>query len=139
MEIEVVKEKYQTELKWASYCFISSFASSFIYTYFEVLIFNQTQQTFFILLFLNIFIFLYCSFKCVLEIKCEKVVSFFSKLVITLNIFLINYLFISIIATSENIITKREIEIEMTTEKIFETYNNFLKDFIEFMKVKIKR
>ena len=139
MEIEVVKEKYQTELKWASYYFISSFVSSFIYTFFEVLIFNQTQQTSIILLFLNIFIFFYCTFKCILEIKCEKFVSFFSKLIITLNIFLINYLFISIIITSENIISKREIEIEMTTEKIFETNNNFLKDFIEFMKVKIKR
>ena len=139
METEVVKEKYQTELKWASYYFISSFVSSFIYTFFEVLIFNQTQQTFFILLFLNIFIFLYCSFKCVLEIKCEKNINFFSKLVITLNIFLINYLFISIIGTSQNIISKREIEIEMTTEEISVTNNNFLKDFIEFVKVKMKR
>ena len=74
-----------------------------------------------------------------MEIKCEKFVSFFSKLIITLNIFLINYLFISIIITSENIISKREIEIEMTTEEISETNNNFLKHFIEFMKVKIKR
>ena len=55
METEVAKEKYQTELKWASYYFISSFVSSFIYTFFEVLIFNQIQQTFIILLFLNIF------------------------------------------------------------------------------------
>ena len=139
METEVAKEKYQTELKWASYYFISSFVSSFIYTFFEVLIFNQIQQTFIILLFLNIFIFFYCTFKCILEIKCEKFVSFFSKLIITLNIFLINYLFISIIITSENIISKREIEIEMTTEEISETNNNFLKHFIEFVKVKIKR
>lgn len=139
METEVAKEKYQTELKWASYYFISSFVSSFIYTFFEVLIFNQTQQTSIILLFLNIFIFFYCTFKCILEIKCEKFVSFFSKLIITLNIFLINYLFISIIITSENIISKREIEIEMTTEEISETNNNFLKHFIEFVKVKIKR
>jgi hypothetical protein len=74
-----------------------------------------------------------------LEIKCEKNINFFSKLVITLNIFLINYLFISIIGTSQNIISKREIEIEMTTEEISETNNNFLKDFIEFVKVKMKR
>ena len=74
-----------------------------------------------------------------MEIKCEKFVSLFSILIITLNIFLINYLFISIIITSENIISKREIEIEMTTEEISETNNNFLKHFIEFVKVKIKR
>ena len=74
-----------------------------------------------------------------MEIKCEKNINFFSKLVITLNIFLINYLFISIIGTSQNIISKREIEIEMTTEEISVTNNNFLKDFIEFVKVKMKR
>lgn len=139
MESEVVKEKYQTELKWASYYFISSFSMSFIYNFFQVLIFNQTEQLSVSLLFINLIIFLYCSFKCVSEIKSEKAVSFISKLAITLNVFLINYLLISILVTSEKIIPKREIEIEIATEELSETNTNFLNDFIEFMKVKIKR
>lgn len=140
MKIDEVKEKFQTELKWASYYLISSFIISFIYTFFQILIFNQTEQTFVILLVLNIFIFLYCSSKCISEINSEKAIISFSKLIITINIFTINYLLLSLLTSGDRfIIPKREIEIQQTTVNISDKNSNLLKDFIAFVKLKRKR
>ncbi len=148
METEQIKEKFQTELKWSGYYFISSFIISFTYTFFNNLIFNQTRQPSVILLFLNIIVFLYCSSKCVMEIRREKVVSFILRLFITLNILLIYYFLYSLLtiknmSTSVSdttfIIPKREIEIKMATGDISDSNSNLLKDFITFMKIKNKQ
>ena len=97
MKTEQLKEKYQTELKWASYYFIGSILMSFLYTFIQIIILNQTKQTFIFLMLLNIFIFIYFSFKCIGEIKREKELGFISKIIISLNVFIINYLFFSLI------------------------------------------
>ena len=140
METEVAKEKYQTELKWASYYFISSILMSFLYTFIQIFILNQTKQTFIFLMLLNIFIFIYFTFKCIGEIKLEKELGIISKIIISLNIFIINYLFISLINLNDEncIIYRREIEIQMAAEDMNDSKSNLLRDFIEFVKIKSK-
>lgn len=140
MKTEELKEKYQTELKWASYYFIGSILLSFLYTFIQIIIFNQTNQTFIFLILLNIFIFIYSSFKCIVEIKQERDLSFISKTVILLNIFIINYLLFSLISLSSDkyIMSKRETEIQVVTEDTSDPESNLLRDFIEFVKIKRK-
>ena len=140
MKTEQLKEKYQTELKWASYYFIGSILMSFLYTFIQIIILNQTKQTFIFLMLLNIFIFIYFSFKCIGEIKREKELGFISKIIISLNVFIINYLFFSLISLSSGnyIISKREIEIQIATGDISDSKSNLLRDFIEFVKIKSK-
>ena len=140
MKTEQLKEKNQTELKWASYYFISSILMSFLYTFIQIFILNQTKQTFIFLMLLNIFIFIYFTFKCIGEIKLEKELGIISKIIISLNIFIINYLFISLINLNDEncIIYMREIEIQMAAEDINDSKSNLLRDFIEFVKIKSK-
>jgi hypothetical protein len=140
MKTEQLKEKNQTELKWASYYFISSILMSFLYTFIQIFILNQTKQTFIFLMLLNIFIFIYFTFKCIGEIKLEKELGIISKIIISLNIFIINYLFISLINLNDEncIIYRREIEIQMAAEDMNDSKSNLLRDFIEFVKIKSK-
>ena len=147
METQDIKVKFQTELKWSGYYFISSLIISFTYIFFNNLIFNQTRQPLVILWFLNIIIFLYCSYKCIVEIRREKAVSFILKLLISLNILTIYYLLYMLITIdgsfssfdSTFIMPKREIEIEETTGDISDSNSNLLKDFIYFIKIKNKQ
>lgn len=140
MKTEELKEKHQTELKWASYYFIGSILLSFLYTFIQIIIFNQTNQTFIFLILLNIFIFIYSSFKCIVEIKQERDLSFISKTVILLNVFIINYLLFSLISLGSDkyIMSKRETEIQVATEDSSDPESNLLRDFIEFVKIKRK-
>jgi hypothetical protein len=134
METEEVKVKYQTELKWASYYFISTFSMSFIYKFFQFLIFNQNQESLDLLLVLNFLFFLYCSYKCIMEINQEKIIGFLYRIKIILNVYLIYYLLLSLIINNYSyIIPRREIEIQNTTEDISIKNSNLLKDFIDFL------
>ena len=119
MEIEEIKEKIQTELKWSSYYFIISIILSFFFSFFKFLILNQNTDNVFILFFFNILLLLYLSRKCIREKKLKKNVTFISKLIITLNIFTIYYLFNSLMYLNNDefyqlIIPKRELEIQVT-------------------------
>ncbi len=138
METELIKEKYQSELKWASYYFIGSYVMSFLYTFIQILISNQNKLTFVFLIFLNITAFIYFQYKCIEEIKREKELGFISKIFVSVNIFIINYLFFSLISMGDDIyiIPKREIEIQTATSEISEPKSNLLRDLIEFVKIK---
>ena len=81
---------------------------------------------------------LYLSRKCIREKRLKKNVTFISKLIIALNIFIIYYLFNSLIYLNDNplIIPKKELEIQESIEEMSGSNSNFLKDFIDFVKNK---
>lgn len=143
MESEETKGKFQSELKWGSYFLITSLTLSFIYSFFQALIFNQNRNTFFILFFFNLLMFFYFSFKCIQEIKHTKSISFFLKLGIAFKIFVITYLFNSLFIiersewASQIILQKNELEIQEAKKDISDLKSNLLKDFIDFVKIKI--
>ncbi|OGS73238.1 MAG: hypothetical protein A3G95_09650 [Flavobacteria bacterium RIFCSPLOWO2_12_FULL_31_7] len=140
MKPEQVKEKHQTELKWASYYFIGTIILSFLYSFIQILIFNQIESFFGVLILLNLFIFTYCSYKCLIEIQNERKMNSISKTVLVLNLFLINYLFFSLINLNgeKYIIPKREFEIEIENENTPNSKSNFLRDGLAFIKLKYK-
>jgi hypothetical protein len=141
MKIEDTKGKFETELKWGSYYFITTLILSFIYAFLLLLIYIQYWEKFINFNVLVYFIlFAYFSFKCIQEIKHEKRVGFFSKLAIGLRIFVIQFILMSCVynITGVFIIPKNEIEIQETNEQISNSNNNLLKDFIAFVKTKIQ-
>lgn len=140
METEEVREKFQTELKWASYYFIYSIVLSFVFAFFSIIIFNQSDTINTIIIVLNFLILIYCSVKCIQEKKSIKDISLFSAPLCFLNIFTIYCLFNSLSFYSSNtpfIIPKRELEIQETNENINEMKSNLLNDFITFVKTKL--
>jgi len=140
METEKVREKFQTELKWASYYFIYSIVLSFAFAFFSIIIFNQSDTFNSIIIVLNFLVLIYCSLKCIQEKKVIKDISFFLAPIYILNIFAIYCLFNSLLFYSNNepfIIPKRELEIQEANENINETKSNLLNDFITFLKNKL--
>jgi len=140
METEEVREKFQTELKWASYYFIYSIILSLTFTFFQIIILNQRSEINLIIIILNILILIYCSLKCIQEKKVIKDISFFLAPIYILNIFAIYCLFNSLLFYSSSelfIIPKRELEIQQTNENINEVKGNLLNDFITFVKTKL--
>lgn len=140
METEEVRGKFQTELKWASYYFIYSIILSFVFAFFSITIFNQSDTINSIIIVLNFLILIYCSLKCIQEKKAIKGINFFSAPICFLNIFTIYCLFNSLSFYSSNtpfIIPKRELEIQETNENINEMKSNLLNDFITFVKTKL--
>lgn len=136
MKTEKIQEKYQSELKWGSYLFISSNVMNFLLSFFLLLFFYQTKQTFVFLVLLNIFALLYCSYKCFEEIKHLKGTSLTTKLAIVFKVFIIYFLFITLINSSEYIMIRRENEIQITAELLPDTKSNLLRDFVAFLKTK---
>ncbi|MDR6845622.1 hypothetical protein [Flavobacterium granuli] len=124
METERTKRKYQSELKWGSYYFITALFFSFSYSLIKFLIINQFKDesnnyialfSSFVFICFFIFVFIYFLSKCIQEIKSEKRVNFFLKLGIALRIYLILYIlaFFSFInSVEEFIIPKCELEIQ---------------------------
>ena len=139
METEKVREKFQTELKWASYYFIYSIVLSFAFAFFSIIIFNQSDTFNSIIIVLNFLVLIYCSLKCIQEKKVLKDISFFLAPISILNIFTIYCLFNSLLFYSSVpfIIPKRELEIHETNENVNDVKGNLLNDFITFIKTKL--
>jgi amino acid permease len=140
METEELSQKFQVELKWGSYYFIYSIVLSFLFSFlnFFFLINNNTSNLF--IIFLNIILLFYFSIKCIKEKKAIKNITFKLKLLIISSIFIINYLFISLLFTNYNqfIMPKRELEIIESNESLNKTENNILNDLLTYIKRKFK-
>jgi hypothetical protein len=140
METEELSQKFQVELKWGSYYFIYSIILSFIFSFFQFLILSKNNSSNLILIFLNIILLFYFSAKCIKEKKAIKKITFRLKLLIISSVFIINYLFISLLFTNYNqfIIPKRELEIIESKESLNKIENNILNDLLTYIKRKFK-
>jgi hypothetical protein len=140
METEELSQKFQVELKWGSYYFIYSIILSFIFSFFLFLILSENNSSNLIVIFLNIILLFYFSTKCIKEKKTIKKITFRLKLLMISSVFIINYLFISILFTSYNqfIIPKRELEIIESKESLNKIENNILNNLLTFIKRKFK-
>ena len=140
MKPEQVKEKHQTELKWASYYFMGSIFMSFTYSFIQIIIFNTTESTFSFVLLLNLFLFLYCTFKCQAEKQNERKLNLVSKIILSVQLFCINYLFSSLLNFNgeKYIIPKREFEIQVENVHTPNSKSNLLRDGLAFIKLKSK-
>ena len=139
IENEDVKEKFNIELKWASYSFIYSLFLGFIFSFFEGLIPNLAQEINNVLLVLNMFILLYCSYKCLQEKKNIGNIFDFSIVNIIFYIFLGRYIFYSFLFYSSAepfIIPNRKLEVIEGKMEINEINSNLFCDFINCIKNK---
>ena len=139
IENEDIKEKFNIELKWASYFFIYSLFLGFIFSFFEGLIPNLAQEINNVLLVLNMFILLYCSHKCLQEKKNIGNIFDFSIVNIIFYIFLGRYIFYSLLFYSSAepfIIPNRKLEVIEGKMEINEINSNLFCDFINCIKNK---
>lgn len=140
METEELSQKFQVELKWGSCYFIYSIILSFIFSFFLFLILSENNSSNLIVIFLNIILLFYFSAKCIKEKKAVKKITFRLKLLIISSVFIINYLFISLLFTSYNqfIIPKRELEIIESKESLNKIENNILNNLLTYIIRKFK-
>lgn len=139
MKTELVKEKFETELKYSSYFLMSSILISFLFILFQVFVLKRNPLGFFTLLFLNMIVYVYFLFKCIQSLKIEKRLGFFSKVKIALNMLIIYYILFSLLSLNvgDFIIPKREIEVQEIFGDFSDTERNLLNDFIIFVKKKL--
>jgi amino acid permease len=140
MEKEELSQKFQVELKWGSYYFIYSIVLSFLFSFLSFFFLSNNNTSNLFIIFLNIILLFYFSIKCIKEKKTIKNITFKLKLLIISSIFIINYLFISLLFTNYNqfIIPKRELEISESKESLNKIENNILNNLLTFIKRKFK-
>lgn len=140
MEKEELSQKFQVELKWGSYYFIYSIILSFLFSYLNYFFLSNNNLSNLFIIFLNIILLFYFSIKCIKEKKTIKNITFKLKLLIISSVFIINYLFISLLFTNYNqfIIPKRELEIIESKESLNKIENNILNNLLTFIKRKFK-
>lgn len=121
MKIEKIKEKYLCEIKWGVYYYVSSVALNIINILFYIFIFNSRPDLIYayVFLFLTLITYLGFSVICIIEINRLKGFGFFSKLASMMNILFFGFIFNSFISFSHSdfIIPKKEIEVQVITEK----------------------
>lgn len=140
MEKEELSQKFQVELKWGSYYFIYSIVLSFLFSFLSLFFLSNNNTSNLFIIFLNIILLFYFSIKCIKEKKTIKNITFKLKLLIISSIFIINYLFISLLFTNYNqfIIPKRELEIIESNESLNKIENNILNNLLTYIKRKFK-
>lgn len=140
MEKEESSQKFQVELKWGSYYFIYSIVLSFLFSFLSFFFLSNNNLSNLFIIFLNIILLFYFSIKCIKEKKTIKNITFKLKLLIISSVFIINYLFISLLFTNHNqfIIPKRELEIIESKESLNKIENNILNNLLTFIKRKFK-
>lgn len=140
MEKEELSQKFQVELKWGSYYFIYSIVLSFLFSFLSFFFLSNNNTSNLFIIFLNIILLFYFSIKCIKEKKTIKKITFKLKLLIISSVFIINYLFISLLFTNYNqfIIPKRELEIIESKESLNKIENNILNNLLTFIKRKFK-
>lgn len=140
MEKEELSQKFQVELKWGSYYFIYSIVLSFLFSFLSFFFLSNNNTSNLFIIFLNIILLFYFSIKCIKEKKTIKNITFKLKLLIISSIFIINYLFISLLFTNYNqfIIPKRELEIIESNESLNKIENNILNNLLTYIKRKFK-
>src|SRR5690606_15012915 len=134
MEKEELSQKFQVELKWGSYYFIYSIVLSFLFSFLSFFFLSNNNTSNLFIIFLNIILLFYFSIKCIKEKKTIKNITFKLKLLIISSIFIINYLFISLLFTNYNqfIIPKRELEIIESNESLNKIENNILNNLLTY-------
>ena len=140
METEELSQKFQVELKWGSYYFVYSMILSFLFSYLNYFFLSNNNLSNLFIIFLNIILQFYFSIKCIKEKKTIKNITFKLKLLIISSVFIINYLFISLLFTNYNqfIIPKRELEIVESNEILNKIENNILNNLLTYIKRKFK-
>lgn len=140
MEKEELSQKFQVELKWGSYYFIYSIVLSFLFSFLSFFFLSNNNTSNLFIIFLNIILLFYFSIKCIKEKKTIKNITFKLKLLIISSVFIINYLFISLLFTNYNqfIIPKRELEIIESNESLNKIENNILNNLLTYIKRKFK-
>ena len=137
METENVKEKLETELKWASYFLISTIILSVVFIIFNLLFQSQNNDSIILLYMFVLLTFIYISIKCYNEVKYKKRYPFFAFLIVVINIFFISFILNSFIFGSFNnefIIPRNELTIQETNEDLHKSNSNLLNDFINLFK-----
>src|SRR5690606_12510222 len=97
MEKEELSQKFQVELKWGSYYFIYSSVLSFLFSFLSFFLLCNDKTINLYIIFINIILLFYFSIKSIKEKKTIKNITFKLKLLIISSIFIINYLFISLL------------------------------------------
>lgn len=140
METHELKEKWHTEIKWASYYFIYTLFLSFLISFFVVFHSSYYNIAGFIALVLNLILFVYFLIRCIREQQTQGDVNLAKKVFIALRVFVLHYMFLILmfINSSDFIIPRGELEIVDTDEPVHEHNSTLLYDFFVFMRNKIK-
>ena len=137
MKTENVKEKLETELKWASYFLISTIILSLFFLIFNLLFQSQNNDSIILLYMFVLLTFIYISIKCYNEVKYKKRYPVFEFLIVVINIFFISFILNSFLFGSFNnefIIPRNELTIQETNEDLHKSNSNLLNDFINLFK-----
>lgn len=134
-----IHDKFQSELKWGSYYFITSLIFSFAIAFVLGFLVDRVDYwIFYLTVPVYLLLFIYFLIKCIQEIRAERSVNFLSKLGIALRVYVFHSMLALLFSNSAGIfiIPKREIEIQETNETEPDTNTNSLKDLVAFIKTR---